>query len=940
MDLHMKKIWFMLPALMWLAFFPSCNKEIEPAIPEDEPVPDGCYFRAYPETPEGDTRTYLDGTDVIWRVGEELKVMNSAGTARNFESMDNARKALFYYEGSDFAMSHPYFAIYPSSGSISLTDGKPTFSYTVSATQSSSAGSFADGTNVAAGWAGEDKKLSMINLNSYVSFSIAKEDLIDNVVLSCTSGNLAGTVSQPFTGNTLSSSFGSKTVTGGSTSITMTPASGDYFTAGQTYYIAIIPGSFTGLQLDLKNGEKLVSRKTRSEELTASRNNIYALEDITPSDVASAFGKASTVKNVSGITKRTLETGLDYYYVQTTSRTSNEGVTPETTGTVNFHILEIQFSASPAFDMRCVLPYNAPTPWDKENWDTGSILNGGWVSAVNKGDEHVLAMFPCSDYRDSTEAGNNVPYGQVHSRGQILRSTSTGTNKDAVTVRRVGSVVRGLSFETGTYPYSTYYGAPENYSDLGGSFNRLIQDGVLQDYQDWQENNSGHHAAIGYVGDNTGGTNGNYKKTYYIISDGAYPYNLADLMKELGCSNAAMQHPGAMGELILENSGKNGYEVQGNASESVTAVMTAWALVLKQSFTPRFIAGSITSPGRVDGTGTSGAQLQRPHGICWSGTEGVAYFTQRITGTQAVRKINVATGEVTTLAYNDNASPGNKEMNGPYGCCEYTFGSDHGVLVANKNGSGRPWKMFFVDDDGDLQVIDDSGLPATGTMDVKVAPDGKVWTANLTNGLITKGSFRASTHTTTPQATYEYLIEQSFDVKTIDSGWGKYPCCLAFDADGNTIYGTWVSDNNEEGNYSDGRPGIYLIPAGATDNTGIVRIAGDASTIEGTDLGTPGNMLTATFPVVSGLYCGSDGALYIACGFNNGGAETTNAVRKLIPVNKGTLTADSYIKGRMISINDPSKATLAAAGIIVNDACTEAYVADFSHRICKITISH
>ena len=938
----MKKGYLLPLALLGLMYLPSCQQEVEPVTPEDESVPEGCYFRAYPETPEDESRTYLgDEGSVIWRVGEDIKVINSAGTVRNFESMDNARKALFYYEGSDFAMTAPYYSIYPATtADVSLSEGNPVFTYAIPMTQSSLVNTFADGTNVTVGYAGEEKRLSMLNLNAYISFEInnKEEELVTKAVLTATGGPLAGTVTQAFTGTPLNTHFGDQSVSSSSNTITLTPPPGETYFAAGTYYIAFIPGSISNVKLDLMRGEKMVSRLNRTGTLTAERNNVYHLGDVTPSDVASALGRSASITNVSSLTRRTLVDKVDYIHAVTTLRPTSDGSSFGSEKTVHFHILEMQFSDPTAFDMCCVLPYNAPTPWvehpnttstsydDADDWDTQAILDDGWVDAVNAGDEHVIAMFPCGDYNTTTY----VPTGRVHSRNQILRSVSYSGEDKEVTVRRAaGSLVRGLAFGQ---TYSTYYNLPQNYSDLGGFFNRLVSAKEIQDPSGWTENADGSHAAIGYVGDNTNAT-GSYKKAYYIVSDGGYPYNLAELMKALGCYNAAMQHPGAMGEMILEN-GTNNYEVVGKDPEH-TAIMTAWALVIKKVITPRYIVGTALERGLVDGIGMN-ARLDTPQGICWSQTDNVAYFTQRGAGNQAVRTIDVSTenNTVATLSTDSNIS-------GTYGCCSYKFlegelKDSEGVLCVNNN-KGRPWKLFFVSQSGSIcEPICDHDL-ASGIVDIKVDATGKVWVvcknANASDCRIIKGHIEVNdcaTHGSLSR--YEYIRDKTYNMTQVpDGGHSAYPCCLTFDAQGNALYGTWAGDEDA------GRPGIYFIPADAADESVIVRVAGDGDATTGTDLGTPGDMTTATFPDISGLYIGNDGALYIACGTST---ETTNSVRKLIPVNKGTLTADSYKKGRMITLNPNNTANgLIATGIIVNGDCSAAYVTDNNHRILRILIS-
>lgn len=906
---------------MWLAFFPSCNQEIEPVTPEEEPVPEGCYFRANPESPEDESKTFLSKNEskweIWWNVGEKLKVRNSAEETADFESMDKARKALFYYDGTDFAMSAPYFAIYPATGSILLTDGNPTFGYTVSATQSAPADNIADGTNVAVGWAGADKELHMMNLNAYIRFQITEENLINKAIIRSTNGSaVAGTVTQPCTYDGSTLSLGANSSPSPSESIILTPSEGDYFTSG-LYYIAILPGSFPAgkLQLDLMNGDKLVSRKTNTKGVSYQRNKIYNLGNVTPSDMAEAFGKSTSIVNVTSFSRRQVRSGVTLYEVKTKVNVN------ETPTVVNFQILEVELSAAPAYDLRCALPYDASTPWITDgNWATQDIASGtnSWVESINNGDEYVLALFPNADYNDAVP---RVPNGPVHSRGTILQSTTNSDNNGVVSVNRGASAVNSLVFSS-SYS-SSIQDTPSTYTDLGGYKVPLILNGSIQSVSD---DSSGPVSAIGYKGS----TNG---KLYYVLTDGGHPSDVQEVMKNIGCSDAALQHRRALGKLVVENAGT--YSAFGSGTDA----MTAWALVMKKQLSGSYRVGSAYRNGCVDGDQSDLSQicLSQPQSLCWKNEEeGIIYFVQRGTyqgvSQAAIRECKVTEGARYVKTLQDSSSIGYNYLRTPWACCSMTLDGKPGVLVSNKNATYDK-RLMFIHDDGTsgakaYPFTWIANVPYDQILDIKLDDDRYIWFVSHLRGHIVKGEI------TGDWPNFSFTTITDIDVSGVEDEYGGQPSCLTFDKSGNAIYGTWQ--------YSEGHvPGIYLIPAAslaAGTTVGVARIAGDGAQ-SGNALGDNGDQRTALFPVLYGINCGSDNGLYIACG----ASANSLSIRKLIPVLKsdGSLDANSYIKGRMISFHPQNMNPAAASGIILKSDCSEAVVTDLTqHRIAKISVTN
>lgn len=101
------------------------------------------------EDPTDATKTFLDGTHVVWQAGDKIKVFDAlhpSGVEFSLVSnFDGQRVASFV--GSEMAATGPYYAVYPASVAGTLEGEK--MNITLPQSQTLSAGSFGNGASIA-----------------------------------------------------------------------------------------------------------------------------------------------------------------------------------------------------------------------------------------------------------------------------------------------------------------------------------------------------------------------------------------------------------------------------------------------------------------------------------------------------------------------------------------------------------------------------------------------------------------------------------------------------------------------------------------------------------------------------------------------------------------------------------------------------------------------
>lgn len=216
------------------------------------------------------TRTSLaeDGHAVNWTQGDLVAIYDGTETICKFEATE-VRGSTATLEG-EAAETDTYTAFYPYTDDGTLTLDNTAITFTLPATQTATAGGFAEGLNPSRAQAtGGSKNLEFQNLCALAKFTVEAEGVTEVTLTANNTGDaLAG-------GLTYTIADGTLTATGSaSRSVTLTGT----FTRGEEYYFVVAPGTLMGgitLNYMGEGGKTYV--KTTQKEVTFTAGKITNL---------------------------------------------------------------------------------------------------------------------------------------------------------------------------------------------------------------------------------------------------------------------------------------------------------------------------------------------------------------------------------------------------------------------------------------------------------------------------------------------------------------------------------------------------------------------------------------------------------------------------------------------------------------------------------------
>jgi len=261
---HTRIVWFLFAGILSLA----CVKTPEESAPETRE-----YVTIQASLDASATKTYLDDVQVKWEASDSIAVwfgtLNTAmdDTEYKVASIDgeDARQATF----QGFAVSSPdYIAVYPYVASKDCSkEGKLTVA--LPTVQPATAGGFAKNVNVAVAYSATTD-LAFKNVGGLLAVRLADfgAHVIESVRLTGTTA-LSGEVE--IKKDDLPAVT---TVTAGVDYVELTGT----FTAGNTYYFVVLPGSHTGFTLKLTDseGNTATATSTHAFEITRNSNTLIA----------------------------------------------------------------------------------------------------------------------------------------------------------------------------------------------------------------------------------------------------------------------------------------------------------------------------------------------------------------------------------------------------------------------------------------------------------------------------------------------------------------------------------------------------------------------------------------------------------------------------------------------------------------------------------------
>lgn len=299
----MKKIYSFLFAATALFAASSCQKEFAPEV--ETPNYEKITFTASTEV---DTKTALheNGKSTVWVAGDQISVFdaNKEGNNRCFdigEITNESRTATFSYEGEfvkdQSGQADPtVVALYPYQENAYCDFFYYNRNYITGikfpAEQTAVAGGFDSKAAFALGLGTMNTmELGFQNLYSLLKFTVTKAG-VKKVTVTFEGENayVAGDAKVQMVLNTDKSPvFESPVlsiVENGSKAVTLSCGAG--FVVGETYYIAVVPTSYTGLSVTL--GDDVNSVKNSAKANTLEANKIYNLGALTPNAKDSEYG--------------------------------------------------------------------------------------------------------------------------------------------------------------------------------------------------------------------------------------------------------------------------------------------------------------------------------------------------------------------------------------------------------------------------------------------------------------------------------------------------------------------------------------------------------------------------------------------------------------------------------------------------------------------------
>ena len=256
---------------MLLALSLSCTRP--------DTVPDGTVremvFRSYSD-PGAATRTGLDGDGktVIWQENDAVSVFDKAsGSNHRFSNSRGAGKVAFF---SGLApVDDYYYALYPYQADAVIEDGGESIVATLPSVQTAVAGSFGTEANLAVAATAAGGDLYFRNVGGLLSFRFTSSHQIRSVRISASGTPMSGRVTM------MTDDLSAPSVEAyGEDSYDFVELSGS-FSAGQTYYAVVLPGSYGGLKVIFTDSEGKTATFSNPISLYLDRNDNVHLGSFT-----------------------------------------------------------------------------------------------------------------------------------------------------------------------------------------------------------------------------------------------------------------------------------------------------------------------------------------------------------------------------------------------------------------------------------------------------------------------------------------------------------------------------------------------------------------------------------------------------------------------------------------------------------------------------------
>lgn len=197
---------------------------------------------------EGGVRTSINGSDILWSKGDQIKIYAGTETIGNdFSIMNGIGTTSAKFKGMmPEAATAPYYAVYPSSLSQGIEGDN--IKYNIPAEQAYVENSFATNTVPMAAYSASDMLLAFKNQTAFIKLQLTGAGTIETMEIESASNNICGTFSVSKTEPTATS-----TAVEGAKKITVTNINGTALdvTTPKNVIIALAPADFAADDLTL-----------------------------------------------------------------------------------------------------------------------------------------------------------------------------------------------------------------------------------------------------------------------------------------------------------------------------------------------------------------------------------------------------------------------------------------------------------------------------------------------------------------------------------------------------------------------------------------------------------------------------------------------------------------------------------------------------------------
>lgn len=272
----MKKILNILLSAALVSFAASCTKEMEQVVPEN----DGEFVILTAHVDNGiETRTSLDGVNVVWGTNDVISAFNADGTIKSSTETvieGNGSIAKFTLPASEDDYIYAVYPAYDGEG-VALDDNKK-ITAIIPSRQEGVAGTFADGVNVQIAKIEDPDDIHFKNVGGLLAVKIVETARsIESIKISSTSTTpMTGTVKAGFD----ESGVVVTEVIEGENSVEIT--SGEGLESGKTYYAVVAPGTYEGVTIVFTDEDGNTATYTKKTALEVTRNSNQLIGGFSP----------------------------------------------------------------------------------------------------------------------------------------------------------------------------------------------------------------------------------------------------------------------------------------------------------------------------------------------------------------------------------------------------------------------------------------------------------------------------------------------------------------------------------------------------------------------------------------------------------------------------------------------------------------------------------